>query len=177
MKRTNEILEDHGDWLLVDISTPKFPDATMAVDKDVFDAYEGGRISAKGTFGHNNYIYASCLINRIPRYFHRLVVGRDGVEVDHIQHGTMSFVDNRRINLRHATKSQNRMNSRLRKDSGSGITGVHWHKKTGQWMAYISVEGKIVHLGRFDNVEFAIGARQQAEREYFGEYAFNAENA
>ena len=31
----NKILEDHGGWVLVDISTPKFPDATMKVDKDM----------------------------------------------------------------------------------------------------------------------------------------------
>jgi len=39
-KRTNDIIEDHGDWLLVDISTPKFPEATMAVDTDVFKEHK-----------------------------------------------------------------------------------------------------------------------------------------
>ena len=177
MKRTNEILEDNGDWLLVDISTPKFPDATMAVDKDVFDAYEGGRIGAKLPTCHHKYIYAGFNSAKKYHYFHRLVIECNGMQLDHISHGTMSFVDNRRSNIRIVTESQNQMNRSIFANNKSGVPGVHWYKKTGKWMAYIWLEGKMVYLGLFDNIEFAIGARQQAEREYFGEYAFNAENA
>ena len=85
-KFTNEIIEDHGDWLLVDISTPKHPDATMAVDTDVFDAHEGGRISAKkGT--STCYIYGAYHCKGNAFNFHRDVIDApDGIDIDHITH-------------------------------------------------------------------------------------------
>ena len=169
-KFTNDIIEDHGDWLLVDISTSKHPDATMAVDTDVFDAHEGGRISATLTGGE--YIYARCKYNKKLYYFHRDVIDAGELDVDHIDPTTENFVDNRRRNLRVVTSTQNHMNSRKRSNNTSGITGVRWSKRDGNWRATITVNGKRKHLGCFGNIEFAIGARQQAERELFGEYAF-----
>lgn len=173
-RKTNAVLEDHGDWILVDISTPTHPDATMACDKDVFEAHTDGRIYAyKST---SRYIYATYnFINEAKAtgsLFHRDVIEvPDGKDCDHIQHGTMSFVDNRRSNLRIVTRSQNLMNKSVRSDSKSGITGVSWCGYYDKWVAQIHIDGKRVFLGYFDIIELAQVARQQAEREYFGEYA------
>lgn len=171
-KYTNDIIEDHGDWLLVDISTPRNPDATMAVDTDMFDAHEGGRIYAVHSGGGGRYIYARYRCNKNRYYFHRDVIDAGELDVDHIDPTTENFVDNRRRNLRVVTSTQNHMNSRKRSNNTSGITGVRWSKRDGNWRATITVNGKRKHLGCFGNIEFAIGARQQAERELFGEYAF-----
>ena len=179
-KGTNKIIEDHGDWLLVDISTPKHPDATMAVDTDVFEAHDGGRIYALKSKSVK-YIYAfynrSVLDDgrRKQKHiqFHRDVIDvGEGMEVDHIKHGAMSFIDNRRSNLREATCSQNCMNTSMKKNNTSGIKGVCWDKSTGKWTSKIMKDGKRIFLGCFDNIDFAIGARQQAEREMFGEFAY-----
>ena len=170
-KYANDIIEDHGDWLLVDISTPKFPEATMAVDTDVFNAHEGGRISARQTSG-SRYIYARHSYNQKTYHFHRDVIDAGDLHVDHIDPTTETFVDNRRRNLRVVTPSQNGMNRRKRSDNTSGIPGVRWSKRYGKWHSSIVINGRKKHLGSFDNIIFAIGARQQAEREYYGEYAF-----
>ena len=174
---TNEILEDHGDWLLVDISTNKFPNAKMAVDADVFKAHKDGRIYAYSP-KTSSYIYGMyCLKNqRKTKLFHRSIIDCDGSEVDHIKHGTMEFVDNRRSNLRTVTKSQNSMNGRKRSSNTSGIVGVSFDKRDRQWYAYIHVNGKMKNLGYFDNIDIAIGVRQQAEKEYYGDYAYNSSN-
>ena len=171
-KFTNDIIEDHGDWLLVDISTSKYPDATMAVDADVFNAHEGGRIGAFQQNSGSRYIYAKYNYNKNLYLFHRDVIDAGELEVDHVDPTTESFVDNRRRNLRAVTSLQNSMNRRKYSNNTSGISGLSWHKLRGKWRAYIAINGKVKHLGYFNNIEIAIGARQQAEREYYGEYAF-----
>ena len=173
--RTNDILEDHGNWLLVDISTPKHHGATMAVDKCVFEAHDGGRIHAWKS-KNTTYIYAMYNLNRVYTYFHRDVIRKENYQTDHIKHGTLTFIDNRISNLRLVSSSQNAMNRKVRCDSKSGITGVVWDSEHDIWSASISVNGKMVRLGRYDNIDFAIGARKQAEREIYGEYAFEAED-
>ena len=171
-KFTNEIIEDHGDWLLVDISTPKFPDATMAVDTDVFDAREGGRVYALCSEG-SKYIYARYANKRRIFLTHRDVIHVPvGMLIDHITHGTMSFIDNRRCNLRLATRSQNNINQGLRNDNTSGSKGVMWHKENKKWVVGIKVDGKKLHLGCFEDIDDAIKARKQAEEKYFGEFAY-----
>ena len=170
-KFTNDIIEDHGDWLLVDISTPKHPEAAMAVDTDVFEAHEGGRICATKV-GGGRYIYAVYNCNRKLYFFHRDVIDACELQVDHIDPTTENFVDNRRRNLRVVTSSQNGMNRRKRSNNTSGTPGVRWDKKREKWETYIAINGRQKHLGLFENIDIAIGARQQAEREYYGEYAF-----
>lgn len=175
-KYTNDILEDHGDWLLVDISTPKYPEAAMAVDTDVFNAHEGGRICAVAN-SNCKYIYAVYSKNKKTHLFHRDAIDVGDLEVDHVAHGTKVFIDNRRSNLRPATRGQNATNQGVRSNSTSGVTGVTWDGWAGKWMAHITVNWKKKNLGRFDNIEIAIGVRQQAEREYFGEYAYKGGEA
>lgn len=173
-KLKNKILEHNDEWLLVDISTPRFPTATMAVDADIFEAHDGGRIFAD-TGCMAKYIYASYNIDyRTKRFINDVLDVEDGMERDHITHGTMTFIDNRRSNLRAVTHSQNLMNRGKFKSNKSGIIGVYWDKRDNVWRAQIRLNGKVIHLGYFDNIEIAIGARQQAEREYFGEYNYEA---
>jgi hypothetical protein len=67
------------------------------------------------------------------------------------------------------------MNRRKRHDNTSGVTGVCWDKLKEKWRVQIKVRGKSNFLGSFDNIDIAIGVRQQAEREYFGEFAYQGE--
>ena len=168
--RTNEILEDHGTWLIVDISTDRFPCATMAIDSDFWNDYSGGRVRAVGSRIHK-YICAKCHIGKKQMHFHRIIVDAGDNEVDHIKHGSMTFIDNRRSNLRVVTRTQNSRNRGLFSSNKSGVTGVCWSNARGCWEAYITVNKSHKTLGYFDNIYFAIGARQQAEQEFFGEYA------
>lgn len=173
-KGTNEIIADHGDWLEVDISTPRFPDATMYVDKDVFERHNGGRIYAVTFF--SKYIYAVYNAQKVFRNFHRDVIDvPDGAQIDHIIHGTMHLIDNRRSNLRVVSHIENSRNRGVYSNNSSGITGVSWCNRESKWLVKLTTEGKSIFLGYFDNIEFAIVARQQAERQYFGEFAFKKE--
>jgi len=88
-----------------------------------------------------------------------------------VDHRNRHKYDNRRKNLRVATNSQNGMNINKRKDNTSGITGVGWREKENCWRARITVEGKQIYLGNFDDFENAVKARHNAELIYFGEFS------
>lgn len=71
-------------------------------------------------------------------------------------------------NCRWADDSTQNFNQRLRVNNKSGKTGVHWDEERGKWFARICVNGKNKALGRYDTLEQAITARENAEIEYYG---------
>lgn len=89
-------------------------------------------------------------------------------EVDHINGDR---ADNRWINLRPATRSQNMRNKATYKTSTSGTTGVHFHVRTRRWQARIQINGKRIALGSFDNQEDAVQERRRAEAAIHKEFA------
>jgi hypothetical protein len=54
-----------------------------------------------------------------------------------------------------------------RSNSSTGVTGVSLQKKTGKYIAYISVSKKRYTLGAYDTLEEAKKARLKAEKKYF----------
>lgn len=87
-------------------------------------------------------------------------------QVDHINDQS-----NRWSNLRLATQSQNKANSRVYKNSKSGIKGVSWNASSKKWNASIQVDGILHHLGRFENINDAALAYKIAAEKYFGEFS------
>ncbi len=84
---------------------------------------------------------------------HRLIMGAaEGTEIDHINRDKK---DNRKSNLRFATRGLNTINRGLRKDNKSGVVGVSYSKKSGRWQ--VRVQDK--HYGWFDNLLDAVAHR------------------
>lgn len=106
--------------------------------------------------------------------FHRLVMGLkdEKIDVDHV-HGRETRNDNRKENLRFATRSQNNMNSALSKNNTSGVTGVYFDRNAKKWSAGITINYKTIHLGLFNVFEDAVKARKEAEEKYFGEFSYD----
>lgn len=110
--------------------------------------------------------------NKIIR-MHRFITNcPDNMVVDHINHNK---ADNRMSNLRICVWADNTRNHKVPKNSTTGISGVSWHKKASKWQARITINGKRINLGVFDNIEDARQARLKAELEYFGEFSINYE--
>lgn len=88
-------------------------------------------------------------------------------EIDHIN-GNRS--DNRWINLRKVTKSENQRNAGQRVNNTSGVHGVNWKPTytsqpgTGRWVARIWNGPRHVYLGSFKTLHEASIARKAAER-------------
>jgi len=101
---------------------------------------------------------------------HGLLMGsKPDCEVDHIN---QNGLDNRRVNLRFATKSENRANVKKRTDNSSGFKGVSFNKRVAKWRAYIQKDKKQIHLGFFDDKQKAAKAYNDAAKRLFGEFAW-----
>lgn len=111
---------------------------------------------------------------RMLDHLHRLVMarvlGRDLEPEERIDHVNRDGLDCRRENLRLATHAQNMANRRLFKNNTSGVRGVSWHKAKGKWCARISVNGKRILLGYFDEIEDAKSTYEKAAVKHFGEF-------
>lgn len=90
------------------------------------------------------------------------------MEVDHINRNPC---DNRPINLRLVTKSQNQCNSKTRKDNISGERGVYWYKPRGKWQVSVKLNGRDYFGGRFDSLERAKESAKELRNKLHGQYA------
>jgi len=100
---------------------------------------------------------------------HRLLMDDPvGLEVDHINHDKS---DNRRCNLRIATRQQNSFNHPGQSNSLSGIKGARWNRCKRKWQSSIKVNGESIHLGWFDCPVLAAGIYRTAELHFFGDFA------
>jgi hypothetical protein len=88
-----------------------------------------------------------------------------------IDHKNGNSADNRWVNLREATVSQNLANQRIRSNNTSGFKGVTWDKAKRKWAAQIRVKGRHIHIGRFASAEEAHSAYCDAAKRHFGEFA------
>lgn len=107
------------------------------------------------------------MVNRVKGktiLMHGLILGCKGVD-----HKDGNGLNNRRENLRPATKSQNAVNSK-RREATSPYRGVVWDRHRQKWAAYIRVNGKSRNLGRYETeIEAANAYRQEAVKVY-GEF-------
>ena len=99
-------------------------------------------------------------------YMHQLISGKKDID-----HKNLNPLDNRKNNLREATRSQQGANRPKQQNNTSGFIGVRWHKTNNKWKAEIKLNKKGIHLGHFVNKEDAIRARLEAEAKYFKEFA------
>jgi len=67
-------------------------------------------------------------------------------------------LDNRRANLRVATRAENQQNRVVHKTSGNGYRGVHYHKFSGLWQARVKVNRQWHYAGYHKTAELAAEA-------------------
>lgn len=101
-------------------------------------------------------------------YMHKVICPPgDGHETDHINGDGL---DNRKANLRPASKTQNRRNRASALNSTSRFVGVSI-EAGGRVRATICAGGRTKHLGRFSDERSAAQAYDLAARERYGVFA------
>lgn len=99
---------------------------------------------------------------------HRLLMNSpNNLHIDHIN-GDRS--DNRKNNLRIATRSENNKNRKLNKNSTTGIKGVCL-LPSGKYSARIQNNRNRIYIGTFDTIKQASDAYDKKAVELFGEFA------
>lgn len=117
----------------------------------------------------NNYIRVEARINKKCVRFHRYLLGvtDKNIEIDHINRNPL---DNRRSNLRIASREQNMRNVTFK--SRPNKTGyIDVYKSNQKYCACISINDKTFHIGRYETPEQAAIARDQFAYKTSGEFA------
>lgn len=111
--------------------------------------------------------YAQCKSGGRVRKMHQFILDCPvGMSVDHANGNRL---DNRRANLRLATRSQNAQNSRIRANKVVVMKGVSMDR--GRYRARITLNQKTVFLGSFGTADEAHRAYCEAAPKVFGEFA------
>lgn len=116
----------------------------------------------------DNHGYRKGLIFRKTYQAHRIAFtifhGRQPAE--YIDHINGDKADNRIINLREVTLSENSKNQKRSSTNTSGFQGVHWNTNMRKWQVYIRSQNVRHHLGFFVSLDAAVEARKFAERKF-----------
>lgn len=121
------------------------------------------------TIGVTSHGYVRVTIDKKRPYLHRLVTKAKAEDlVDHINGNRL---DNRKSNLRLVSKNQNAQNCSRYINNKSGVKGVYLCKQTGRWRAEIRANNKVFKLGRFETLEEAKKAYDEASKIHHGQYA------
>jgi hypothetical protein len=117
----------------------------------------------------DGYVYVKIdrVLYRSSRLIWLYVYGR--WPVAHIDHINGDTSDDRLVNLRGATRSQNLGNRKRNKNNASGFKGVVQRGK--RFRAYINKDRQRLWLGNFNTAEQAHEAYFAKAKELFGDYA------
>lgn len=152
------------------------------VDEDMFECLNKNKWFAVISSRTHNYVYACRKVKGKRRWLAHVVMGvsseflkENKLVVDYINHDTL---DNRRCNLRFATRSQDQMNTiglkkrvSKRQAPTSSYKGVSWSTRYSMWKASIHVDNKEIYLGRYIDEREAARMYNVAALFYYKDYA------
>jgi hypothetical protein len=125
----------------------------------------GGTNGAKQPYLRSRYKDQRFMVHQIVFLMHKGYLPKI---IDHID----GNIQNNSIeNLRDATKSENAINKKIRKDSCTGVKNVSYHKPTGKYKVCVTVNKKRTHIGSYDDLEFAELVSLEAQNKFYGTFA------
>jgi len=139
--------------------------AETIIDKKYFNKvkYKKWYLSTTG------YVFTSNKSDTGKWRLHWSIIGKPPIKY-HTDHINRNKLDNRKINLRICTASQNALNRGKQINNTSGYKGVCWDKKNNKWITQLVVNKKRVFHKRFKLLNNAILAYKNELNKYIGSY-------
>lgn len=125
--------------------------------------------SRAGRIASNGYVQISIDYHKISAHRLAWAIAYGEWPQSEIDHINGDRADNRLVNLRAATRTQNMANLGKSKRNTSGYKNVGLHR--GRWRADARVNGKYVYFGKFDTPEEAHAAYVAGVERAMGEFA------
>lgn len=142
---------------------------SFLVDKEDYDRVSRHRWHTN----HEGYVLRTVYIEK-GRWekvrLHRFLMNAPENKV--VDHVNRDVLDNRKSNLRLASKMENVWNSGIRSTNTSGYKGVSYRKESKKWKAQINVNGKRVNLGHFESKHDAARMFNFWAKDLHGEFAW-----
>ncbi|WP_134700545.1 HNH endonuclease [Ammoniphilus sp. YIM 78166] len=135
-------------------------------DLEKVQSYRGTWFAGFDDSGKRYYIHGKDRKNGVNKtiMLHRWITDcPDGMVVDHIDRNSLN---NKRENLRVISAGENMQNRKIHSNNTSGVRGVSWYKKTGQWRVQICLQGKMKNLGLFDHFDDAVAVSKAAYQDF-----------
>lgn len=153
-------------------------DASMFIDSKISAETKAKRFNTRyagesATTNHSNgYKNVSVMEQKFIRA-HRVAwaICYGAWPTDDVDHINGDRKDNRIVNLRLSTRSENLRNRKKFPRNKSGYVGVSFCKQRENWNARIGINGRYINLGYFNTKEEAAEARAEAEKKHWGDYA------
>ena len=127
---------------------------------------------AGSSAGATNKPYIVISINNRNYMAHRIAwaMVHGAWPADYIDHVNGNKHDNRMVNLRSATRSQNAANIAYRRGTTSKYRGVHWCKTFQKWTAQVYKDRRVVWRAYFNTEEAAHQAYLIQAKDVHGEF-------
>jgi hypothetical protein len=139
-------------------------------DYSLLSRYKWHASKNAGTFYAKRNAYSTENASTRAVCMHRRIMNApDDFVIDHINYNGL---DNRKANLRLATRTQNNRHTRITINPGtSKYKGVSWYKREKRWAVRITADGKTIPIGYFKNEIEAALAYDHAAKKYHREFA------
>ena len=160
--------EEYGEVYRVPLTKGQYA-IIDACDYEVVSKHVWHAVYVESIQGYYAFTNVNFGRKRRPIPMHRMITNApDDKLIDHINGNSL---DERRVNLRECSYSENVRNSKISKNNTSGFKGVCWSKTMSKWESKIMVNRKKIHLGYYDDPQTAHEAYCAAAVKYFGEFA------
>ncbi|MCA0455635.1 MAG: HNH endonuclease [Chloroflexi bacterium] len=158
--RTIEIQLKHGHVAIIDEQ-----DADLALITWTPKVYENGAVYCVNQIRKRPTL-------RLHNVVFERVIGRPLSDDEYADHIDRNPLNNRRSNLRLATKMQNNQNVGIQRNNTTGYKGASLNRRTGLYRARITVNSKEKDLGWYHTAEDAASVYNHYAAIHYGEFAY-----
>lgn len=153
------------------IKSKKFGEKTVLFDDEDYNIVTQYKTWILHKRNDTFYVYAqiNCKSKRMKIYMHRLVMHFP--ERKDVDHKDGDGLNNQKLNLRAATRSQNLSNQKIRPKNTTGFKGVNFDRRTNNYFALLLVNRKRKTKCGFTNPIDAAKAYNELAAKHFGEFA------